>query len=76
MTTKQTHFPHFFPLLSLIREDFRYDQGRKNGSSLLRGASGATRKGTRQDGLWHGKAAFTASDGESREEMWDHGREC
>ncbi len=45
-------------------------QGRKSGSSLLRGASGATRKGTRLDGEWHGRATFTASDGESKEENW------
>lgn len=56
------------------REEFRYDQGSKSGASLLTGASGATRKGQRKNGEWHGRTTFTAQDGESRQEEWDMGR--
>ena len=70
-------FPQYFAIFVIpvfFREDFRYDQGRKSGSSVLRGSSGAVRKGTRADGEWHGRATFTASDGEVTEENWDRGR--
>ena len=56
------------------REDFHYDNGNKTGKAVLRGASGATRDGTKKNGNWHGPATFTSQDGEVKDERWDNGR--
>ena len=56
------------------REEFRYENGSKTGPSTLTGLSGATRKGARKNGFWHGKATFTSSDGEVQHEEWDMGQ--
>jgi hypothetical protein len=56
------------------KEEFRYERGNKTGQSVLRGASGAVRKGHRKDGQWNGKSTFTSQNGETKEEMWNMGR--
>ncbi len=68
-------FSRGFASISLsCSEKFRFERGSANGPALLTGVSGATRKGTRRNGLWHGKAVFTSSDGEAKEENWENGR--
>ena len=57
-----------------FREDFHYDNGKKTGKAVLRGASGAIRQGTKKNGQWHGPATFTSQDGEVKDERWDNGR--
>ena len=57
-----------------FREDFQYEKGAKTGPAVLKGASGATRKGNKRNGEWHGSATFTSSDGESSQERWEMGR--
>ena len=56
------------------REDFTYEKGVKTGPATLVGASGATRKGQKKAGQWHGPATFKAADGEAKQEKWDNGR--
>jgi hypothetical protein len=45
--------------LSCFREDFTYDNGSKSGPAVLRGVSGAIRKGSKKNGQWHGTATYT-----------------
>ena len=61
-------------LIFFFREDFHYDNGKKTGKAVLRGASGAIRQGTKKNGQWHGPATFTSQDGEVKDERWDNGR--
>ena len=57
-----------------FREDFNFDKGVKSGPSVLKGASGALRKGNKKNGEWHGSATYTSPDGEVTQEQWDMGR--
>jgi len=57
------------------KEDFTYDKaGAKTGPATLVGASGATRKGNKKDGQWHGATTFKSADGETKKERWENGR--
>ena len=59
---------------NIYREDFQFDQGVKTGPSVLKGVSGAIRKGNKKNGEWHGSATYTSSDGEVIQERWEMGR--
>ena len=61
-------------VLIICREDFNFDKGVKTGPSVLKGASGAIRKGNKKNGEWHGSATYTSSDGEVTQERWEMGR--
>ena len=64
-----------YPVILLnFREDFNFDKGVKSGPSVLKGASGALRKGNKKNGEWHGAATYTSPDGEVTQERWEMGR--
>jgi hypothetical protein len=46
-------------IISYYREEFTYDNGTKTGPAVLKGISGAVRKGQKKNGQWHGTATYT-----------------
>ena len=50
-------------MFSCFREEFTYDNGSKTGPAVLKGVSGAVRKGQKKNGQWHGTATYTTQVG-------------
>ena len=50
---------NIFKYKTFCREEFTYDNGTKTGAAVLKGVSGAVRKGLKKNGQWHGTATYT-----------------